>query len=200
MSQQRDAIDNMLSLRRACPEAVAWSRKFRTLEELWEALDAPDWALWGLEKFGYRGDRELRQFAVVCAERCKGLWTDPNGARAIEVASRVARGAASRDDLLAAHLAAKRAAEALPDRPDYTEAMAAAAAAAIGAARDLPYDAARDASRESARAIAWDVTRPGSYPEEGAWQCAELRRIIGGAIHPVIADARRSTRGVLHVL
>ena len=200
MSERRDAIDNMLSLRRACPEAVVWSRRFRTLEEAWEGLDSPAWALWALEKFGYRDERKLRRFAVACAERCKPLWDDPQRARAIEVASRAAAGAASRDDLLAAYVATRRAAEAIVDRPDYSEAMAAAAAAAIGAVRDLPYEAARDAARESSRAVAWDVGNAGSHPEEGAWQCDELRRIVGADIHATIAEARRSTRGQLHVL
>ena len=108
MSERRDAIDNLLSLRRACPEAVVWSRRFRTLEEAWEGLDSPAWALWALEKFGYRDERKLRQFAVACAERCKALWDDPQRARAIEVASRAATGAASRDDLLAAYVATRR--------------------------------------------------------------------------------------------
>lgn len=200
MSQRKDAIENLLSLHRACPEAVVWARRYATLEEVWEALTAPDWALWALETFGYRGDRQLRLFAAACARRCSALWSDPQCVRAVELAAKAAVDAAGAADLAAGYLATRKAAGSIVDRPDYSEAMAAAAAAAAGALRASAVDAAKEASRESARAVAWDPDSAASWDEEGAWQCDELRRIVGDDIHAVIAEARRSTRGALHVL
>lgn len=200
MSERRDPIDNILALHRACPEAVVWSRRHRTLEEAWDALEAPDWALWALDRFGYRGERELRLFAAACARRSQPLWDDPACARAIDVATRAASGQVDASALRAAYLATRDAASAIVDRPDYTEAMAAAACAASAALRDRAIDAANDASRESARAITWSSDDPRTWRDEAVWQCAELRRLVGPDAHALAAEVRRGARGALHVL
>lgn len=200
MSQRRDAIDNILSLRGACPEGVVWARRHRTFEEVWEALESPAWALWALQTFGYQGERKLRLFAATCAQRSLALWDDPQHARALELAVKVATGAAGDDELRAGHLATKKAAASIAGRPDYSEAMAAAASAAIGALRPRAMDAAMEAARESSRAVAWDPDGPHTWAQEAAWQMGELRRIVGGDVHPLIAEVRRTHRGALHVL
>lgn len=200
MTQQRDALERILSLHKACPEAVVWSRSHATLEDAWAALETSEWMLWGLEAFGFTGDRKLRLFAASCALRSRALWDDPQHDAALEAATRAATGASTKDELAAAYLATKKAAAKIVDRSDYTEGMAAAAAAAVSALRLPAMEAAKDASRESARAIAWDAKNGRPAAEELAWQAGELRRIVGADIHPLIADVRRRTRGALHVL
>ncbi|MEZ4300827.1 MAG: hypothetical protein R3B70_38190 [Polyangiaceae bacterium] len=200
MTQRRDAVDNILSLHKACPEAVVWSRTQPNLEAAWQSLTYPDWALWALDTFGYRDARKLRQFAAVCAARSKALWDDPACAQAIAVAERAAAGTVSPEELLAAYLATRKAAQAIIDRPDYSEAMVGAAAAAVGCLHEHPMEAAMQASRESARAIAWDPGTDSSWDEEGSFQCEELRRIIGPDVDPLIAEVRKSNRGMLRVL
>jgi hypothetical protein len=200
MSQRRDAIDNILSLHRACPEAVTWSRQHRTLEDAWEALESPAWGLWALRTFKYGDERKLRLFAVACARRSLALWDDPQHARALDLATKLATGTAAEADRSAAYLATKKAAASIVDRPDYSEAMAAAATAAVAVLRARASDAAMEAARESSRAVAWDPDNPATWEEEGTWQMAELRRIVGADIPPLAADVRRANRGALHVL
>lgn len=200
MSERRDAIENTLSLHRACHEGVVWARKYATFEDAWAAIEAPDWMLWACETFGYRGERKLRLFAAACAARCQALWDDPQAARAVALAAKAGAGPVTADELRAELSATRRAAAAIVDRPDYSEAMAAAAAAITGALHDRAIEAAKAASRESARAIAWDPNQPSSWSEEAAWQSAELRALIGGESHDTIADIRKKNRGTLHVL
>lgn len=200
MTQQRDAVERILSLHKACPEAIVWSRRHATLDDAWKALESSEWMLWALETFGFSGDRKLRLFAASCALRSRALWDDPQHAAAIEAATAAATGAASKDDLAAAYLATKKAAAKIVDRSDYTEGMAAAAAAAVSALRQPAMEAAKAASRESARAIAWDARNGRPVEEELTWQATELRRIIGPDIQPLIADVRARSRGALHVL
>jgi hypothetical protein len=197
MSQRKDPIEKILVRYRACPEAIPWASGFATLEEAWQACEAPDWLLWALDAFGYHGERKLRLFAASCALRVQRLWDDPQGTRAIAMATSVASGNAASADLPAAYHATLKASGAIVDRPDYSEAMAAAAAAAVATLRDLGIDAAMDASRESARAVWWDVESPGSWPEEGVWQSNELRRIIGGDVHALFAEVLKKERAVL---
>lgn len=200
MTQQRDAVERILSLHKACPEAIVWSRQHATLDDAWRALDNAEWMLWALSAFGFQGDRKLRLFAASCALRSRALWDDPQHAAAIESATAAATGAATKDDLAAAYLATKKAAAKIVDRSDYTEGMAAAASAAVSALRQPAMEAAKEASRESVRAIAWDAKSGRPPEEELAWQAVELRRIIGPDIQPLIADVRARTRGSLHVL
>lgn len=200
MTQRRDAVENILSLHRACPEAVDWAKGYATLEEVWQALTAPDWALWGLSTFGYRDRHKLRLFAAICAERSAALWDDPACRQAIDLARKAASGKADGEALSAGYLATWKAAEKITARPDWSEAMAAAASAAIGALLPEAIDAALQASRESSRAMAWDPDYAGSWAEEGAFQSDELRRIVGDDVGAVIAEARRRSKGVLHVV
>jgi hypothetical protein len=200
MSERKDVIDNLLSLHRACPEAIAWSRRYQTLEEAWEALESPSWGLWALQTFGYQGERKLRLFAASCARRSLSLWDDPQHGRALELATKAAAGTASDEALAAGYLATKRAAASIVDRPDYSEAMAAAATAAAATLRGRAMDAAMEAAREAGRAVAWDPDDPSTWEEEGRWQMSELRRIVGADVHALIAQVRKSSRGALHVL
>lgn len=199
MSQRRDDIEGILRRQRACPQAIPWATRHATLEELWQACEAPDWMLWALDAFGFRGDRKLRLFAASCALRAQRLWSDPQSTRAIDVATSAAAGKAGPAELSAAREATEKAREAIVTRADYSEAMAAAASAAAACVRDLAMDAAMDASRESARAAWWDVDAAGSWPEEALWQANELRRIVGADIDPLIAEIRKRARGVLTV-
>ena len=195
-----DDIQKTLLRNDACRQAIPWASGFATWEELWQACDAPDWMLWGLDKFGYKNDRRLRLFAASCALRVQRLWDDPQAARAIETATDAATGKATAAELAAAHRATLAARDRLPERADFSESMAAAATAAASALRDVAMDAAMDASRESARAIWWDPDSPGSWREEGTWQANELRRIIGPDIDPLITEIRKRSRGVLEVV
>lgn len=194
MALQKDDIEGLLRRHHACPEALPWATGCRTLEELWESCEAPDWMLWALWTFEYNDGRRLRRFAAVCAERVHRLWDHPKARHAIDLAKYAAIGIVHPDTLETVRAIVTEAANEVTQRLDYSEAMAAAAAAAIVCLRDRPMDAAMDASRESARAVRWDGTVAGSWPEEGIFQAAELRAIVGDSIHPLIAGIRRRVR------
>lgn len=196
----KDPMEALLTRHQACPEAVELARGMDTWEQLWEALEAPHWMLWGLATFGYRGERRLRLFAASCALRALRRWNDPAGARAVELATAHATGAASREELLAGYAAAQKAAAGIVDRADYSEAMAHAAAAALATLREDAHDAARAASSESASAIAWDPEDASTLEDEAVWQASELRRIVGGDVHGVIAEIRKAERRSLTIL
>ncbi|MBK8256696.1 MAG: hypothetical protein IPK82_29000 [Polyangiaceae bacterium] len=200
MTQRKDPIEKILTRRKACPEAVVWARQFDTLEEVWQSLAAPDWALWALSAFGYQSDRKLRQFAVLCAQRCKALWPDPACDKALSIAEKAAAGLVADAELTAAYRDAHAAANTVAERTDFSESLAAASAAVVAALRTHAMDAAMGASRESSRAIAWDPSSDNSWDEEGVWQSNELRRIVGGDVHTLIADVRRTTRNVLPIV
>lgn len=195
-----DPLVTMLERRRACPEGVDLARNFDTLESLWEGLTDPDWMLWGLEAFGYAGDRKLRVFAASCAMRAQRRWSDPAALRAVELATTFATGAATLDELRAGQAAARKAAATIVDRSDFSEAMAAAASACISALRERPYDAARSTAAESARAVAWDPDADEGATEEIAWQVSELRRIVAADIPGLIAEIRKAERRTLNIL
>jgi hypothetical protein len=200
MTLHRDAVERILTLHKACPEALVWSRDHATLEAAWEALDNAEWMLWALHTFGYQGERKLRLFAASCALRSRAFWPDPQCDAAIQAATNATPGPAGKDALAAAYLATKAAAAKIVDRSDYSLSMAHAAGAAQSALRLDAMQAAKDASCESARAIASDPKAPRPPAEELAWQATELRRIVGPDITPLIAAVRKSTRGALHVL
>ena len=200
MTQRHDAIENTLSRHRACPEGVAWARALRTWEDAFRAIEAPDWLLWACETFGYKNERKLRTFAARCASRSQMLWSDPQAARAIALATKAGQTDVSSDDLYAELLATRKAAARIVSHPDYSEAMAAAACAVTGALHESAIEAAKIAARESARAIAWDPSQPASWKEEAAFQVAELRALIGPESEAVIAKIRAENRGALHVL
>lgn len=200
MAPRKDDIRDLLIRHDACRASIPWTAKFDTLEDMWRACEAPEWMLWAMDTFGFRGERKLRLFAASCALRAERLWNDPQATRAIETATRAASGNAGPADLAAAFEATWAARDKITQRADYSEAMAAAASAALACVRDLAMDAAMDASRESARAAWWDVASPGSWPEEAVWQANELRRIVGADIDPFIADLRKRSRGVLAVV
>src|SRR5580698_8875626 len=103
-------IAELLMRHEACPQGVLWARRFSTLEELWQACPEIEWMLWALERFGYRGHRRLRLFAVACARRHAELLMDPRSREAVAVAERYAAGEADKDSLLAALEAGRTAA------------------------------------------------------------------------------------------
>lgn len=199
MNERRDAIENTLSLHRACPEGIVWARKFATWDDAYRALEASDWLLWACVTFGYANEHKLRAFAATCAARSQSLWPDPQAARAIATARKASQGAATADDLAAELVATKRAAAKIVSHPDYSESMAAAACAVIGALHERAQDAATTAARESARAIAWDPSQPASWKEESAFQVTELRALIGDEAPAYIERIRASNRGALRV-
>ncbi|MFO0587859.1 MAG: hypothetical protein U0441_09985 [Polyangiaceae bacterium] len=199
MTERRDAIENTLSLHRACPEGVVWARQFATWDDAYRALPASDWLLWACATFGYANEHKLRAFAATCAARSQSSWPDAQAARAIAVARKVSQGAATSDDLAAELVATKRAAAKIVTHADYSESMAAAACAVIGALHERAMDAAMTAARESARAIAWDPSQPASWKEESSFQVAELRALIGDEASAYIDQIRTNNRRALRV-
>lgn len=124
-----------------------------------------DDALWCLRAVDGHS-REMRLYAVWCARQMQSLLKDPRSLTALDVAERYANGAASKDELAAARVAAIAATfENAWDtvRDDAFEAAWAAAWSAALKSRDA---AANDAAaKDAAKDAAW------------ATQAAELRRI-----------------------
>jgi len=197
--KRRDAVDNVLRLLRADPAFGAWAAPFDALETAWSACGEPAWMLWLLETLELRDGRACRLFAVACAGRVRSLAGGGAGEQALEMAERVARGEASAKELGPAYRAARRHAEALADRVDFSEAAAAAAAAVTATVRERAFDAANDASREALRAVMWDLEGARSASDEAAWQAAELRRLVQDEIGEVLDRARARTRGKLAI-
>jgi len=197
---RRDAVENILCLLRADPPFSTWSKAFETLEAAWDGCAEPAWMLWLLQTLEYDGARTYRPFALACAARVASSSGGGACQRALEIAENVASGAAPKTELAPAYRAARAHAETLARRADFSEAMAAAAAAAAATVRERPFDAAVDASSEARRAVAWDVAAERSASDEAAWQAAELRRLVGEKIAPLLERARLRTRGKLALI
>ena len=104
-------------------------------------------------------DKEIRLYAVWCAQQVQHLMKDPRSIDALDVAERFANGTASNEELAAAWDAARDAArdaskDAAKDAAGAAWAAAGAARAAAGAAW-----AAAGAARDAAWAAAWDAAR-----------------------------------------
>jgi hypothetical protein len=102
----------------ACKEGVDFAKKHSSMHEVWEKCPNLSWYLWMIERLPDPPLKELRLFAVWCAQntplkdgRTTGcLLTDPRSIRALEVAERFANGQASDEERAAAWAAAWAAA------------------------------------------------------------------------------------------
>ena len=68
----------MLVKLNACPEAVAWVKKFRSAKSAWKACERGDWMLWYCgKKAGPVGDERRKLLvlaAVACARLALPIW------------------------------------------------------------------------------------------------------------------------------
>ena len=68
----------MLVKLNACPEAVAWVKKFRSAKSAWKACERGDWMLWYCgQKAGPVGDERRKLLvlaAVACARLALPIW------------------------------------------------------------------------------------------------------------------------------
>ena len=119
-----------------------------------------DDALWCLRAVAGH-DRELRLYAVWCAQQVAHMMTDQRSIGALEVAERYANGQASEEELVAAGAAA----------------WAAAWDAAGAAARAVAWDAAGAAARAVARDAAWDAAGDALAPTTTELQAAAYQLV-----------------------
>src|SRR5512137_1112828 len=101
-----------LSNLRPCKDGYAFAMRFKTMAEVWDACERPDWLLWILDKKGLPAERERRLFACWCAEQALALIPspDPRSVEAVRVSREYAEGRATREELSAARTAAADAA------------------------------------------------------------------------------------------
>jgi hypothetical protein len=155
-------IKQFCSEHRACSDGQKWALAHcKDMQEVWEKAK-PTWLIWVATRPGVLTDRELRLFAVHCAQSVQHLLTDPRSIRAIDVAERYANGEATEGELAAA-----RAADRAADR-------AAARAAAWDAARAADRAADRAAARAAAWAAAWAAASAAAWAaaSAAAWAAA----------------------------
>jgi len=151
---------------RACaPCAEGWKKLLKHLGKR-KADDEPlniktilesnglDDALWCLRAVDGK-DKEIRLYAVWCAQQVQHLMADQRSLDALDVAESFANGLASKEDLMAAGLAARGAWDS-------------ARVAAWNDARN----AARNAARAAASAAAWDAA--GAAAGVAAWDAAQV--------------------------
>lgn len=194
------AVENALRLLGVDPAFSMWARGYDTLEDAWAACVQPSWMLLLLQTMGYNDSRALRLFAVACATRVRALAGGGACDQAIDVAAKVATGGADAGELAPAYRAARDHARALIARPDFGEAMAAAAAACAAVVRERPFDASFDASREALRAAAWDLAGGRTASAEAIWQAAKLREVVDADVGPLLEQARAQARGKLALI
>jgi hypothetical protein len=161
------------------PCREGWEKLLRGLsktqpddEPLWvdEILDhnGLDDALWCLRAVqGY--DRQMRLYAVWCAQRVRHLMTDPISIAALDVVEQSAHGEASAEDVASARAAARVAAQAARAEAEAEAAWAEEAAA--WAAKEW----AAEAAVWAAAAVA-EVAAESCHTERVA-QAEELRRL-----------------------
>jgi hypothetical protein len=133
----------------ACRDGRAWALAHcKDMTEVWQTAK-PEWLVWIATREGVLTDVELRRFAVWSARQVQHLMNDERSVNALDVAERYANGAATDEELAAAHAAAadatsdaRAAARAAAD----DAADAARAAAACAAARATAYATARAAA------------------------------------------------------
>jgi hypothetical protein len=143
----------MLRLVRACEEAVDWASAYAISGDAFQACPRADWVLWLLEQFRLREPDKDRLFACWCVRHTPligggevwDLLTDARSRRAVEVAERYARGAATDDERGTAWDEASWAATAAWGAGSAAE-SAAAAAAAWAVARSETHQAAESAA------------------------------------------------------
>jgi hypothetical protein len=174
-------------------------------ESEWLTCTAPEAILGYLE--GKVSDRKLRLFACACCARITHLLTDPQCRFASELATRFAEGAASVEQLVAAHTTAQNSKPLFADAnwaaawtacPNAAQAAAEAsnhAAESVARlvaepARSAAWAAVRTGASEEARALAWarfeTLTETARMVEE-SWQASLLRELVGNPFHSLPA-------------
>ena len=153
---------------RACGEAIAWAKDYKTLGAAWKVCERGDWMLWLCgEMEGTKGWPTRQQIVLVCCDcaelslpiyekKCPG---DERPRTAIETARKWAKGDASIEDV----------------RSDADAAYAACAAAAAAAAAYAAAYAARRRLRRPA-AYAADAAYAAAAYAAAAYAAADLRR------------------------
>jgi hypothetical protein len=173
-------------------------RLFPMGEADWNGCTDPDQMLALLR--GSASERKLRLLAAACCRRAWHLLLDERVRRAVEVAERYADGAATREELAAAHEAAEvttlellspRDSNAPPAGVDRVAVVNAADAATGTAAPGLrAEDSDSQWSRDGVRGVALAI-REALGAEEGPVQAALLHDIFGPLpFRPVVVDRR----------
>lgn len=175
--------------------ACKYGRKFaltqRTMADVWDHCQRPDWLLWILDAIDNPKDsKTLRLFAVWCAcntpmpdGRVTGvLLIDPRSIAALGVAERYANGQATDKELAAAWASAWTAAGAAagPAAGDAARAAARASSwdAELVSAWDAAWVAARDTAWNAAWASSWDAEWAAARDAAGAAQADQLRKMV----------------------
>ena len=166
--------------RDACSEARKWMRSLgpnATMQDAWEKCHRVDWMIWAASdersKIGANDQRwRLASCAIVRRTTIRGrtLWdllTDSRSRNAVDVSERFANGEASREELVAARVAARAAALDVEWDTARVAAWDTAWAAALDTAQDAARVAARDAAGAAAWAAAWAATRDAAW--DAAW-------------------------------
>ena len=163
--------------RYACSEARKWMRSLgpdATMQDAWEKCHRVDWMIWAASdersKIGANDQRwrlagcAIVRRTTVCDRTLWGLLTDSRSRNAVDVSERFANGEASREELVAARVAARAAVLDV----EWDTARAAAWDTAWAAALDTAQDAAQDAARVAAGAAAGAAACAASWAAEGA--------------------------------
>ena len=167
----------------ACADAIKWSYRYKTWEDLAKNCTNPEWSMWLIQKTNALDDKELRLLACAFVRHTPAkdgvvwdLLTDERSRNAVRVAERYANGLASKQERDAARVAAWDAARDAAGAAAW-DAVWAAAGVARAAARAAAADAADAAgvARDAARAAAWDAARAAA--EE--WQVRYIYRKHG---------------------
>ena len=111
---------------------------------------------------------QVRRYRVWCARQVQHLMTDPRSLTALDVAERYANGQATDDELAAALVAARAAANDAVMAAERAAARAAAWGAASVASRDAAWAAACDAAWAAASDATWVAARAAGFSEERA--------------------------------
>ena len=172
--------------RDACSEARKWMRSLgpdATMQDAWEKCHRVDWMIWAASdersKIGVNDQRwRLASCAIVRRTTIRGrtLWdllTDSRSRNAVDVSERFANGEASREELVAARVAARAAVLDVEWYTAWDTAQDAAWAATL--------DTAQDAARVAAGAAAWAAARAAS--------CAASWAATGDAARDAAWDA-----------
>ena len=143
----------------ACPDAVKWSKKYRSAKSAWANCERGDWLLWlAGKKAGPVGDEKRKKLVLAacgCARIALPIWQKryPDDKRVevcLDTAERWARNEATLEALQVARINCSSAAYAA--YADAHAASAAAYAAASAAYADADADAAYAASYAAASA------------------------------------------------
>jgi hypothetical protein len=155
----------------ACSNGREWALAHcEDMNEAWQTA-RPSWLVWIATREGVLTDNELRRFAVWSARQVQHLMTDERSVNALDVAERYANGAATDEELAAAHAAARAARAAAYAAYAADAAAYAADAAAYVAARAARVAAyvAYDAARAAAVCAAYDAASANTESAQAQW-------------------------------